>query len=217
MHFKKILRFLYITILLLKVTSDHVVAQESKISMTVNPIVIAHVGRSYGINFQYDISNKLRVYLGAKYHQNLLVDPVLNSQIFRYRFRANNDFQHIGYSIGGSYFMNWKHSIIKPYIYYDLTYFNMDTRTLVFSKVDTAVNTNITQLLKVTPKKYNDLHSFENNIGVGLVCPLTQWLSINTRGGIGTNVISNLPTNEYKNGTHTELSLQYTLGFQFDF
>lgn len=188
-------------------------AQLRKCSIMLSPIVIAHTGRSYGLSVQYDMSEKFRMYLGGKFHQNLLIDPVFNSQKFRYRFHANSLAQHFGISLGANYFFNWKYSVLKPYAYYDITYYRMDTRSLIFTPIDSGGGSVIHM---VTPLKYYNLNTFENNIGLGFECPLTKWLSINTRGGIGVNIISNLPRSEYASGSHTELSLQYLLGFQFN-
>lgn len=214
MSFKNCLRYIVVVIML--AWSSPAYAQLDKWSVAFSPIVIAHTGRSYGLSVQYDVTKKIRVYLGGKFHQNLLMDPVFNSRKFRYRFHANSLGQHIGCSLGANYFFNWKYSVLKPYAYYDFTYYRMDTRSLVFQTIDSSVNGTSTKLHVVTPLKYYNLNTFENNIGLGFECPLTKWLSLNMRGGVGANFISNLPKSQYAGGKHTELSLQYLLAFQFN-
>ncbi|MEZ5018196.1 MAG: hypothetical protein R2800_14150 [Flavipsychrobacter sp.] len=207
-------KIIIVLIALLSTFSIKAQKKESRSSFLISPYVLADVGRSYNLVYQYYINDKFRAYLGVKYHQNFLTDAKLDSEELHHRFHANSEAQKIGLNAGVQYFIKWKYSIAKPYVYYDLSYSRMDTRAFVLSDNDTTINQNSKRQL-LTPVKYYNVSAFENNIGLGLLANIAGGLSINLRGGVGANFIFNLPEIKYTSGMHINPSFQFAVGLQY--
>jgi hypothetical protein len=190
--------------------------QVSKTQVTIYPYCIADVGYSSVVMFQKSITCNFFINAGIKYHHFVKEVPKMNNERLHHRFFANKLSQHFGFCAGIRYNVKWKNDFVQPFLYYDLTYFNMDARSIVLIDADTISEPGNEKKYAI-PVKYYGLQSFENNLGLGLACKITGNLYLNTRAGIGANLIFNLPKTEYTNGRHINSSYQYAIGLEYAF
>lgn len=178
------------------------------------PYVNTDVGVSYMILAQYKIGTKLYANAGLRYLQNTSEEPKYNNERLHHRFRANSFTAHVGLSVGLVYHIKWRYEKIQPYLYYDLCFFNADTKSN-FLPDDTSTNTD--RYVPVLKIRYTNLYSFENGIGIGATAAIASNLRLNTRVGISANIISNLPVAYYPSGMHINAAIQYAIGLQYNF
>lgn len=187
----------------------------SKFQLMAWPYMNADVGVSFAITGQYKLNNRLYVNASGKYHQNPMLIPKMNNELFHHRFRANTLAAQIGGSAGLSYTIPWKYKFIQPFAYYDLSVFHMDTRSR-YDIVD-SVAANGNTLIRVVNVEYKNLWTFENGIGIGATASLIGRLHMIVRFGVSANIITGLPKTVYNKGIHISPSLQNAIGLQYNF
>jgi hypothetical protein len=182
--------------------------------LLVFPYMNGDVGKSTAIAGQMRLSNKLFVNAGIKFHHNRLHGyPKINNEKFHHRFFAANNSQKIGLSAGLRYVLPQVVKIATPYVYYDLSAFNMDIRYQYLP--DSGVNTG--NPVPFYNFVYKNAYSIENGLGLGITSAVFTRLYLNIRAGGAANLIFNLPKAGYRSGVYANPSYQFAIGAEYRF
>lgn len=184
----------------------------SEFQLTLYPYMNSDLGTSYSLAGQYRLSSNAFINFGIKYHQNKIETIKLDNEKLHHRFYAPETINHIGLSVGIRYDIKWQHDFVQPFLYYNLAFFSMDTRTQYLPN-DSSDNTG--QPVPLITIGYKNLVTLENGIGVGVSSRIYKQLFLVVRGGVSGNLILNLPRSEYKNGYTINPSLQYAVGVMY--
>lgn len=186
----------------------------SRFQLLAFPYINADVGVSYGVSAQYKVSKKILVNIGLRYLQSPILPKKINDEVLHHRFYSDDIFNSIGWTLGIKHAFNIKGGFVQPYVFYDITYFNLDTRAQILtdkSKINSGEPTPLVW------KNYYNLNTLDNGLGIGGISKITGNLYLNVCFGLSANVIWNLPKNEYVNGLHINPALRYAIGLQYNF
>jgi len=201
-------------LLCLLLSSFGSVFAQDKMQISLYPYMLSDVGQVSALNINYPVHKQWNVYGGIKFLHNLGDLPDSRGYLLHHRFHADNRFQHIGYSAGVQYALPDFTKYLKLFAYYDFTYFHTGTAAHQHEYIEQLPDL-VSTVYVVVVRRYhfNNVNSFEQNVGVGFTSKIAGPVYLISRGGIGVNFISHLPKAHFPSGSVAQISLQLGVGF----
>ncbi|MBA3900451.1 MAG: hypothetical protein H0X62_09625, partial [Bacteroidetes bacterium] len=183
----------FITLFFLSL-EENILAQQFEFLSSVNENFLG-TNLSTSMGFR---SKALAFYAGPKYHFNSLREDYSKKNVFYKRGYASSLKEHLGFETNFHYYLPYKTSNFTPFLFYTFQYSYLSNRSTFFIPVYSSPDLVLYEKEKVI---FSPTSFYENVLGIGITCDLTNRIQLLLKSGIGiinyTNIDNRILSERY--------------------